>query len=183
MNMNRIAPDAAFKTEAVSELAQKVGSKLAQRFGEGILTSEILYDFPTFTVQRDLVDDILSFLYNDTELEFQFLTTVCGLHYPENVGAELGVMYQLHNLPNNWRIRLKTFAPIGDPKVPTATTVFASANWQERETYDFYGIEFVGHPNLSRILNMDEMTYFPLRKEYPLEDLQREDKNDTMFGR
>ena len=53
----------------------------------------------------------------------------------------------------------------------------------ERETYDFFGVNFIGHPNLIRILNVDEMNYFPLRKEYPLEDLQRDDKDDKMFGR
>ena len=58
-----------------------------------------------------------------------------------------------------------------------------SANWMERETYDFYGVNFVGHPNLIRILNVDEMTYFPMRKEFPLEDQSRIDKDDEMFGR
>ena len=53
----------------------------------------------------------------------------------------------------------------------------------ERETYDFYGIQFEGHPNLKRILNMDEMTVFPLRKDFPLEDPTRHDKDDSMFGR
>jgi NADH-quinone oxidoreductase subunit C len=61
--------------------------------------------------------------------------------------------------------------------------VFAAANWLERETYDFYGVIFEGHPNLKRILNVDEMIIFPMRKEYPLEDQTREDKNDSMFGR
>jgi NADH-quinone oxidoreductase subunit C len=67
--------------------------------------------------------------------------------------------------------------------VPTLTTLFPAANWMERETYDFYGIIFQGHPNLTRILNVDEMIIFPLRKEYPLEDQVREDKNDQLFGR
>lgn len=183
MHANIQAPDLKVKTAAIEELAQNVGKLLTQRFGVGVISSEIIYDFPTYTIERTLIDDVLHFLYNDTGLSFRFLTTICGVHYPEQKGAELGVMYQLHNMEQNWRIRLKTFAPINDPKVPTATTIFAAANWQERETYDFYGIEFVGHPNLKRILNMDEMTYFPLRKEYPLEDLQREDKKDAMFGR
>ena len=60
---------------------------------------------------------------------------------------------------------------------------FHAANWMERETYDFYGVNFVGHPNLKRILNVDEMDYFPMRKEFPLEDQTRIDKDDEMFGR
>ena len=63
------------------------------------------------------------------------------------------------------------------------TSLYASANWMERETYDFYGIIFDGHPDLRRILNMDEMEYFPLRKEYPLQDATRTDKEDKYFGR
>jgi NADH-quinone oxidoreductase subunit C len=89
----------------------------------------------------------------------------------------------LHSWENNTRVRIKVFVPITDPKVPTLTTLFAAANWQERETFDFYGIEYIGHPNLKRILNMEDMDYFPMRKEYPLEDATREDKIDALFGR
>ncbi|HNC30333.1 MAG TPA: NADH-quinone oxidoreductase subunit C, partial [Cyclobacteriaceae bacterium] len=73
--------------------------------------------------------------------------------------------------------------PEEKPTVPTLTNVFPAANWMERETYDFFGVIFEGHPNLIRILNVEEMTIFPLRKEYPLEDQTREDKNNDMFGR
>jgi NADH-quinone oxidoreductase subunit C len=167
----------------LQELTSTVQNKLNQRFGSAIISLETQYDSPIFTIDKEQIADILLFLYHDTELSFQFLTTLCGLHYPDQIGKELGVMYQLHSLPNNFRIRLKAWMPISEPKIPTVTTVFASANWQERETFDFYGIQFVGHPNLKRILNMDEMNYFPFRKEYPLEDMRREDKNDNMFGR
>jgi NADH-quinone oxidoreductase subunit C len=70
-----------------------------------------------------------------------------------------------------------------NPQIDSIESVFGAANWQERETFDFYGIEFLGHPNLKRILNVDEMDYFPMRKEYPLEDQTRTDKDDTYFGR
>lgn len=98
MHANIQAPDLKVKTAAVKELAQNIGDLLKQRFGDGIVSSEIIYDFPTFTIERTLVDDVLHFLYNDTALSFRFLTTICGLHYPEQKGAELGVMYQLHNM-------------------------------------------------------------------------------------
>ena len=162
-------------------LLTTVGDKLKAKFGEAIISAEQQYDFPVFIIRRDAVYDVLKFLKEDEG--FAFLTTMCGLHYPDNKGHELGVMYQLHNLPQNLRIRLKTFFPVSDPNLPTVTTLFPTANWMERQEYDFFGIIFKGHPNLKRILNMDEMTYHPMRKEYPLEDGTREDKDDRMFGR
>jgi NADH-quinone oxidoreductase subunit C len=86
-------------------------------------------------------------------------------------------------MPKNFRIRIKTFFDINHPEIATATDLWPAANWMERETYDFFGVKFKGHPNLKRILNMDEMDIFPLRKEFPLEDQTRIDKNDSMFGR
>jgi NADH-quinone oxidoreductase subunit C len=109
---------------------------------------------------------------------------MCGIHYPElPPEKEFWLMYQLHNMPKNWRIRLKTYMPREDMNMPTVSDVWKTANWMERQEFDFFGFIFQGHPNLTRILNMDEMNYFPLRKEYPLEDMSRTDKNDKMFGR
>ena len=108
---------------------------------------------------------------------------MAAIHYPENQGHEFAVMYQLHNLPKNFRIRLKIEFSNSDVNVPSITSVFSAANWMERQEFDFFGIIFRGHPNLKRILNMDEMNYHPMRKEYALEDGTREDKDDKMFGR
>ncbi len=160
-----------------------IHEKLKANFSNEIISAEQRYDFPVFTVKREKIFDMIKFLKEDSELDFGFLTTMCALHYPDNKGQEMGMMYQLHNLQKNWRVRLKIFFPIADPVVPTITPLFATANWMERQEYDFFGVLFKGHPNLKRILNMDEMNYFPMRKEYPLEDLQREDKDDSMFGR
>lgn len=164
-------------------LLNTVQEKLKAQFGDGLISSELLADYPVFTLRRDIICDVVKFLYNDEDLAFQFLTTLAGLHYPENKGQELGVMYQLHSLRKNFRIRLKTFFSINDPNVPSITPVFNGANWMERQEFDFFGIVFKGHPNLKRILNMDDLGYYPMRKEYPLEDGTREDKDDTMFGR
>jgi NADH-quinone oxidoreductase subunit C len=105
------------------------------------------------------------------------------VNYPNQKGAELVVVYHLHNLKENIRVRYSVSTSLENTDVFTATKLFESANWMERETYDFFGINFVGHPNLKRILNVDEMDYFPLRKEFPLEDQTRIDKDDEMFGR
>ena len=137
--------------------------------------------FFTITLKKDKVIDVIRDLYDNPATQFQYLTSLCGIHYPEL--EQIAIMYQLHNLYTNTRLRLKIYLPVASPTVPTLTPIFAAANWMERETYDFYGVIFEGHPNLTRILNVDEMIIFPMRKEYPLEDQVRQDKNDTMFGR
>ncbi len=116
-------------------------------------------------------------------MQFRFLTDLQAVHYPDNTGRELAVVYHLHNLQANVRIRFKVYTNISTPDVFSATALYSAANWMERETYDFFGVNFVGHPNLKRILNVDEMDYFPMRKEFPLEDQTRIDKDDDMFGR
>lgn len=169
--------------EKIKTLHDTVLARLNEKFGDAVVASEIDYDFPVFIIQRENIYDVLKFLRQDAEMNFHFLTTMCGLHYPDSKGKEFGVMYQLHNMPDNRRIRVKTFMPASDVEVPTVTPLWATANWMERQEYDFFGIVFKGHPNLKRILNMEDITFFPLRKEFPLEDPTRDDKDDSMFGR
>ena len=160
-----------------------IQEKLKAKFGDSITDFAEPYGMLTFEAPRELNLKVLQFLYDDETLRFRFLTDLQAVHFPDQPGKELAVVYHLHNLVDNVRIRFKIFAPVSDPAVYTATQLFATANWMERETYDFFGVNFVGHPNLKRILNVDEMDYFPLRKEYPLEDQTRIDKDDEMFGR
>jgi NADH-quinone oxidoreductase subunit C len=165
----------------MNELLNTVKTRLNEQFGGSIVSAELLYDYPVFTITHDKIHEVLAFLKNDEALNFHFLTDLTGMQTPDE--KHLGVIYHLHNMPKNNRIRLKTFMPIEKPEVHTATDLWPAANWMERETYDFFGIKFKGHPNLKRILNMDEMDIFPLRKEYPLEDQERTDKDNSMFGR
>lgn len=161
----------------------EVTDKLRQRFDSDYLQDEVAYDFPVIVVEKKAIIDVLTFLKNDPDMGFTFLTTLCGMHMPDNKGQEFGMVYQLHNLPKNRRLRLKIFMPESDLNVPTATSLWPTANWMERQEYDFFGFNFVGHPDLRRILNMDEMNYHPMRKQYPLEDLGKHDKDDAKFGR
>jgi NADH-quinone oxidoreductase subunit C len=160
-----------------------VKQRLVEKFGEQISNFEEPYGMLCFEAPKDMNLKVLNFLYDDEELKFRFLTTLCAVHYPGNKGRELAIVYHLHNLTDNIRIRFKVFTAIDHPDIYTATGLFSAANWMERETYDFYGVIFTGHPNLKRILNVEEMDYFPMRKEYPLEDQSRVDKDDEMFGR
>lgn len=155
--------------------------RLKQAFGGAILHNGEPYSLLTVETTRAQIIPVMKFLSEDPELKFTLLTDLCGIHYPEK--DSLGVVYHLHSLVHNVRIRLKVFTAVSDPYIPTATVLFASANWMERETYDFFGIIFEGHPDLRRILNVDDMTAFPMRKEFPLEDPNRKDKDDTFFGR
>ena len=152
------------------------------RFGEDLLSVDENPDLLTITVSRNSIHDFIKYLKEDAHLQFNFLTDLTGIHYP-NQEFPLGIIYHIHNLKQNKRIRIKTFVPIDDPTVKSVTGLFSSANWMERETFDFYGILFEGHPNLKRILNVEYLDYFPMRKEYPLEDQTREDKDDRFFGR
>ena len=162
---------------------EHIQHRLTEKFGDLVSNFSVLYDMLSFEVSTDQNLKVLQFLYDEADLNFQFLTDVCGVNFPDQIGRELAVVYHLHNLQDNVRIRFKVFTSIASPDVYTASKLFSAANWMERETYDFYGINFVGHSNLKRILNVDEMDYFPLRKEYPLEDQTRIDKDDQMFGR
>lgn len=161
---------------------QQLTGKLAEKFGNDITNISEPYGFLTFETSREVIFDLLTFLKNDEELKFNYLTDITAIHYPEKEKA-LGVIYHLHSLTNNVRVRIKVFVSVSDPTIPTATEIWNGANWMERETFDFFGIQFVGHPDLRRILNVDDMTVFPMRKEYPLEDPNRVDKKDYFFGR
>ncbi len=139
------------------------------------------YDMLNANIKADQLINLVDALKN--KQGFIYLTDICASHYPEKVGAEFEVNYHLHNLIENQRVRLKVDLAESDINIPTLTVHFVGANWMERETFDFYGVIFVGHPDLRRILNMDDMDYHPLRKQYALEDETRTDKNDTFFGR
>ena len=164
-----------FNTIEVTDLENLLKGK----FGEKILQTEKHYDITSVTVSWDVIKNVIGFL---KESGFTFLTSAHGMHFPD-AEQKFGMVYHLHDLQRNLRIRIKTFTHHDPPHFPTMTDLYDSANWMERETYDFFGFRFDGHPNLKRILNMDDMEGWPLRKEYPLEDQARYDKDDKMFGR
>ncbi len=161
-----------------------IHARIEQQHPGLLVRHETAYDgMLSVETTREQVVEFLKFLRDDEQLQFHFLTTLCGIHFPDDNDRELCVLYQLHNWRKNIRMRVKVFFPIADPHLPTATTLWPAANWMERETYDFYGVLFDGHPNLTRILNVEDLDVFPLRKEYRLEDGTRTDKDDRFFGR
>lgn len=161
---------------------QIILDKVTAQFGEISHSLNEPWGPMSIRIPVDKNIEVIQFLRDDEELQFTFLTDLCGVHYPDRK-EKFDVVYHLHNWVNNIRLRIKCSVGGEIPHIRSMEKIFKSANWMERETYDFYGIIFDGHPNLKRILNVDEMTIFPMRKEYPLEDNTRIDKDDTMFGR
>lgn len=160
-----------------------IQQRLSEQFGTAVSGFEELHGILSFNISAEQNLAALQFLFEDAQLAFRFLTDITAVHYPDRPGAELCVVYHLHNLVANKRIRIRSSVPVAQPDINSAVSLFSAANWMERETYDFFGVNFKGHPDLRRILNVDEMDYFPMRKEYPMEDPTRIDKDDEMFGR
>ena len=160
-----------------------IQEKLTQKFGDKVLDFNMSKDIFSFEANPYALHEVIRTLKEDEELNFHFLTDLCGVHYPDNDdNHQYAVVYHLHNWVENKRIRVKTYLT-ATPEVTTIIDLFLCANWMERETWDFYGINFKGHPQLKRILNMDEMISHPMRKEFPMEDSGRTDKDDRFFGR
>ena len=162
----------------------QIQNKLVETFNNDVFNFREERDIFTLEASADKITALILFLKNDSELQFHFLTDVCGIHYPDNESErQFAIVYHLHNWFTNKRIRVKVYLNGEKPEIKSISNIFLSSNWMERETYDFFGINFIGHPQLKRILNMDEMVSFPMRKEFPMEDSGRTDKDDRFFGR
>ena len=159
----------------------EVITRLSDQFGTKVNGVNEPYGLLTVETTKDAIIEVLKFLKENAGTGFSFLTDITAVHYPEN--NHIAVVYHLHNMVNKIRIRVKVFIHEHTPTIPTATVLWNGANWMERETYDFFGVKFEGHPDLRRILNMDELNVHPMLKQYPLEDPNRVDKKDEYFGR
>lgn len=161
-----------------------IQDKLIETFGENVFNFQQERDIFSLETPADKITALVLFLKNDATLRFHFLTDLCGIHYPDNEpDRQFAIVYHLHNWYENKRIKIKVYLNGENPAIKTISNIFLCSNWMERETYDFFGINFIGHPQLKRILNMDEMISFPMRKEFPMEDSGRTDKDDRFFGR
>jgi NADH-quinone oxidoreductase subunit C len=122
----------------------------------------------TFHVRRERLPEVMQHLRDDAALRFELSLGVSGVHYPEETGAELRAVYHLCSITHNRRIRVEVSAPDADPHIPSTVQVYPTHDWHERETYDFFGIVFDGHPALTRIEMPDDWEGHPQRKDYPL---------------
>ncbi|MCG8353411.1 MAG: NADH-quinone oxidoreductase subunit C [Chloroflexales bacterium] len=143
-----------------------VVNRLQGAFPQIKTVHEFCGDVSVMLDRADLIA-VAEFLYNEPELDYRFLENLCGVDY---LGREprFEVVYHLFSFSNRHRICLKVGLPESDPVVPSLTVLWPTANWQEREAYDMFGIVFSGHPGLHRILMPDEWEGHPLRKDVPL---------------
>jgi NADH-quinone oxidoreductase subunit C len=150
-----------------------VVDRLIEVLGEDGFTAAVervvvFRDELTLDVRRDQLVAVAKTLRDDPALRFELCLGVSGVHYPDEAGRELHAVYPLTSITHNRRIRLEVAAPDADPHVPSLFSVYPTTDWHERETYDFFGIIFDGHPSLTRIEMPDDWEGHPQRKDYPL---------------
>ena len=134
----------------------------------------------TLHVVREHLPLVALALRDDPALRFEMSLGASGVHYPDAAGRELHVVYPLQSITHNRRVMLETCAPDSDPHVPSLTRVYPTTDWHERETYDFFGVIFDGHPSLTRIQMPDDWEGHPQRKDYPLGGIPVQYKGATV---
>ncbi len=140
--------------------------KLRTRFADAIQDAIEFRGELTIIIEKTGLLKICDFLKNDLELQYNFLSDVCGVDYPKKE-KRFEVVYNLYSIPKRWRVRLKV--NIGEEEsIPSVTSIWSTANWLEREVFDMFGVEFENHPDLRRILMPDDWLGHPLRKDFPL---------------
>ncbi len=140
--------------------------KIKEKFSDSILDVIEFREEFTFIIKKEALLEICKFLKNDPELQYNFLSDVCGVDYPERE-KRFEVVYNLYSIRNRWRVRLKI--NVGENEsVPSITSIWEGANWHEREVFDMFGVKFENHPDLTRILMPDDWVGHPLRKDFPL---------------
>ncbi|WP_084541518.1 NADH-quinone oxidoreductase subunit C [Nocardioides alkalitolerans] len=159
----------------VDTLAARVGA-------DGAAIEKVVVDRAELTlhVRRSDLPAVARALRDDPDLRFELLSGVSGVHYPEDTGAELHVVYHLLSMTHNRRLRVEVSCPDADPHVPSVVATYPTADWHERETWDFFGVVFDGHPALTRILMPDDWPGHPQRKDYPLGGIGVEYKGGTI---
>lgn len=167
----------------LDELGDEVTSALQQAgidFDDAI--EKVLADRGqlTFFVKREKLPEVARMFRDDPSLRFEMCMGVSGVHYPGDEGRELHAYYPLLSITHNRRVALEVTCPDEDPHIPSITSVYPSNNWHERETYDFFGVLFDGHPALTRIEMPDDWPGHPQRKDYPLGGIPVEYKGATV---
>ena len=158
-------PYGGYFDEVVDALITAVGP---DRFTDAVERVVVFRDELTLDVRREHLLPVARTLRDDPALRFELCLGVSGVHFPDEQDRELHAVYPLMSITHNRRLRLEVAAPDADPHVPSLFSVYPTTDWHERETYDFFGIVFDGHPALTRIEMPDDWVGHPQRKDYPL---------------
>jgi len=146
---------------------ESVVGRLQENFPEAILETTTFRGEITVQLRAADILPLCRFLHDDPELSFNFLSDLCGVDdYPSEPRWQ--VVYHLCAMETKQRLRLKVSLPGAAPRVASVVSVWKAADWMEREAFDMFGITFIGHPDLRRILLTPEWEGYPLRKDYPL---------------
>ena len=148
-----------------------VAAKVGEFLGEKLLSKEEKTDYFQFSVKAEDAKSLIRFLKEDPELGFTYFIDLCGadfLKYPIAMPERFAVLTTLVSPKLGVRAQVRAFVSGMEPRIATISDLFAGANWTEREAWDLYGIEFLGHPDLRRLLMPDDYEGYPLRKDYPL---------------
>ena len=143
-----------------------LGEYVATSLSDYVRAADVVRDELVIDARADQVARVLKFLKDDPRCRFEQLTDLCGVDYPER-DPRFDVVYHLLSMSHNRRLRLRIGVNEDEP-VPSATGVYASAGWWEREAWDLYGIYFAGNPDLRRLLTDYGFDGHPLRKDFPL---------------
>jgi NADH-quinone oxidoreductase subunit C len=165
------------------ELADTVGGALEESgtsFGDAVERVVVDRGELTFHVRREHLLAVAAKLRDQPALAFELCLGVSGVHYPADPGRELHAVYNLLSIRHNRRVRLEVSAPDADPHIPSLTGVYPTCDWHERETWDFFGVVFDGHPALTRIEMPDDWKGHPQRKDYPLGGIPVEYRGATI---
>jgi len=145
--------------------------RLLDELPDALLETHAQHGDATAVASPGKILEVLRFARDDSQLSFEMLTDLCAVDFlPRRPRFE--VVYHLYSLSRNHRLRVKVQLREESPSVASAVSLYASADWMEREVWDLYGIRFEGHPDLRRILLYDEFEGHPLRKDYPKERRQ-----------
>jgi NADH-quinone oxidoreductase subunit C len=165
------------------EIADRLDASLAHAggsFAEAVQNVVVSNGDLTFYVRREHLPLVASRLRDDPVLAFELCLGVSGVHYPGDAGQELHAVYHLLSITHNRRVRLESIAPDSDPHIPSLVSIYPTCDWHERETWDFFGIIFDGHPALTRIEMPDDWRGHPQRKDYPLGGIPVEYRGATI---
>ena len=150
----------------MDESLNNLGDHLRAKLGDAVVSCDVAYGELNVVAQAPAIKSVLTFLRDDPECEFESLIDVTAVDYPTRE-KRFDVVYHLLSMTKNRRIRVKV-ATDEDGQVPSVVSIFPTANWFERETYDMYGVLFSDHPDLRRILTDYGFAGFPLRKDFPM---------------